>query len=169
MALFVLPNNKLVDGPVRPPVKTAYAMYFDNNRQVAFADTFVELMGAISPGYEVFEASMKYDIRSNLAESLALPVQSNHLLPDTHETEQAAALTTYAELLDTREYSPDAISDYLDFPAVHMLYLPCRIPEEHVEHIVKDDRLVWVCPATEESLLTSLHYWGVVRVMAANS
>jgi hypothetical protein len=165
MALYIIDNNKSADGPISPPAETLYAMYFDGYRSIAFADSFSELMRAISPGYEVFDDDTQAEIRRDLASSIALPLQSLRLIPETHEREQAVAIESYTRLITDGDYDAQDIAAWLDLPAAGDLLLPCLEENAYHKHIINDPRIGWVCTATDELLLLGLHSWSFIRLM----
>lgn len=167
MALHIVPANIAADGPTTPPARTRYAMSFDNGRLLAFADSFYELMCALSPGYEVFEPAMQASLRADYATAIALPVQSMQVLADAHEREQACALEDYAALLHHQPYEPADVAAWLELPAAADLLLPCTETASEHAHVLTDPRIGWVCAATEESLIRGLHEWSVIRLMHA--
>lgn len=170
MALHIRTNNVAADGPVVPQVHTRFAMYFDNARQIAFADSFFELMCAVSSGYETLTEQWQRGIRVEFATSVAPIVQSNAIDSHLEEHDQAQALTDYAHLRqDDGLNVGKLIVRWCTTYSTSELVLACELGNPHKICQPSPQSVVpnvsYLCPGTEESLLRSLHEWGIVKIM----
>lgn len=166
MALYVVPNNKTIDGAVQAPAATTYAMYFDAGAQVAFADSYSELMMALAPGYLLLPEATQAELRKSLAHTLAPLIQSNALNPDDPESLQASILDLHAQVLNG-EAKPEDITHWEESAVPAPLVVLCHALHKK-DH--PDSPHYWhVCAASERLLVRSLHRYGIVKLMKRDS
>lgn len=168
MALYIVQGNIDADGPITPPQKTKYAMSFEAGSKVAFADSFDELLVALVPGYNVVNTDIQLELRFSLATTLAPIIQANALDIELPEASQGAMLDLHAQWIAGTASSKDLTAWENSGPIAPLLGI-CRSLSSH-SHTAEDDSFYWwICPATSESLLRSLHSFGIVRLMVEES
>lgn len=170
MALYIMQGNLDADEPVSPPTKTKYAMSFENGTKIAFADSFLELMVAMVPGYAAVGEEIQMELRYSLGATLAPLIQANALDIELPESIQGAMLDLHAQWIANTASEDDLLSWRSSGPVAPLVGI-CRKISSHVhsDHEEEASDYWWICPATEESLLRSLHSFGIVRLMVAES
>lgn len=174
MAAVLLRNNLEGDGPVTPPLHEdgigfQYCMYLPGNNDVAFADSYPELLDLLIPKYSEMNEEDQMFHRIKLAQSAATRVQAEVLM--AHE--QSEVSPEEWEVL----VSPRAITQpRADWWKCH---IPLVVVETGYEPFTDVPRpasalsdgnaispnLWWIRPVEEEDFLISLHEVGYIAVM----
>lgn len=174
MSVILMRNNVEGDGPVIAPTRDngagyPYCMYFNGNAEVAFAESHLELLDVLMPGYlDVEEAERDYR-RIRLAQSVAAQIQAEILVevsPDDVTEGEWIALTAPRGLSQPRA---DWWTCRVPLVVVETGYEPFTdIPRPASGLPVEDpngDNLWFIRPAEEEDFLVSLHEVGYLRMM----
>lgn len=174
MSVILMRNNVEGDGPVIPPVRDngagyAYCMYFNGGAEVAFAESHVELLDVLIPGYLDFDDAERDYQRIRLAQSVAAQVQAEiiaEVSPDDVTDTEWAALTAPRGVSQPRA---DWWTSPVPLVVVETGYEPfTSIPRPASGLPVDDenrDNLWFIRPAEEEDFLVSLHEVGYLRMM----
>jgi len=175
MATILLRNNLEGDGPVTPPVHEEddlgyqYCMYLPGNIDVAFADSYVELLGVLIPGYAQMPEEEQIYQRIRLAQSAATRVQSEVLMDhDSSEVtkEEWDALVSPRAITQPRA---DWWSCPIPLVVVETGYEPFtdipRPASALSDGNAVSPNLWWIRPIEEEDFLISLHEVGYIAVM----
>lgn len=174
MSVVLMRNNVEGDGPVIPPVRDngtgyAYCMYFNGMAEVAFADSYLDLLEVLIPGYSIFDDAERDYQRIRLAQSVAAQVQAeliSEVEPEDVTESEWAALTSPRGVSQPRA---DWWTSKVPLVVVETGYEPFTsvprpasgLPTDHPDR----DNLWFVRPAEEEDFLVSLHEVGYLRMM----
>ena len=173
MPAIILQNNMEADGPVSPPSHEdgqgyRYCMYYRNDADVAFADTYDELMDVLIPGYNDMNDDDQAYQRILLAQSVAAQIQALLMVDvDTatlSEEEQAVLNAPRGGV------QPEANWWISEVPlvVVETSYKPFTDvprPASGISSAADASNLIWIRPAEDEELLLSLHEVGYLRLM----
>jgi hypothetical protein len=173
MPAVILQNNMEADGPVSPPTHEdgkgyRYCMYFRNDADVAFSDTYDELMDVIIPGYEEMDDAEQAYQRIRLAQAAAAQIQAMIL---AEIEEDAVSPEEYAILTAPRgAKQPEANWWTSDVPLVvvetsYQPFTDVPRPASGISAAADAPNLIWLRPAENEELLLSLHEVGYLRLM----
>lgn len=174
MATVLLRNNLEGDGPVTPPLHEdgmgyQYCMYLPGNIDVAFADSYDELLNILIPGYSKMDEEEQVYQRIRLAISAATRVQSEVLID--HDSSEVSAEEWEALVSPRSIKQPRA--DWWSCP------IPLVVVETGYEPFTDVPRpasalsdgnavspnLWWIRPVEEEDFIISLHEVGYIAVM----
>lgn len=166
MALYIVQGNLDADGAITPPAPTAYAMYFEAGAKVAFADSYTELLTALVPGYDAVPDATCLALRDSLARTLAPLIQSSALDEELPESTQGLMLDLHAAY-SAGTASEESLASWRASGPVAPLVAICARDEDHHHSLRADtsEDIWWVCPATAEALILSLHTYGIVKLM----
>jgi hypothetical protein len=173
MPAIVLQNNLEADGPISPPMHTdgrgyLYCMYFHGDLEVAFADSYEELMDVLIPGYNEMTDEDQAFNRIRLAQAAAAQVQAA-IIASVEEGELSEA--EYEVLMAPRaakQPRADWWRSEVPLVAVETSYQPFTDvprPASALSATADAPNLWWVRPAEDEDLLLSLHEIGYLRLM----
>lgn len=175
MAAIVMKNNLDVDGPVTPPTLEGqevggyqFCMYFNGDQEVAFANTWDELLNVLINGYSDMSEDDKIFHRIRLAQSACAMVQAS-ILVDVTEGEVSAE--EYAILTAPRGLpQPEANWWTSEVPlvAVETSYEPFTTvprPASGLSAAADAPNLWWIRPSDEEEFLISLNEIGFIRLL----
>lgn len=175
MALIVMPNNVEADGPVTPPAHAdgstfRYCMYFHNGFDVAFADTYGELLQVLLPGYENLDEVGRAEQRILLGVAAANQVQAAVIA----EADLSAVSDEDYRTLTAPRIAPAVRADWWSCPVplvvVETAYEPWSDvprPASALSDTQDAPNLWWIRPGDEEEFLLSLHDVGYVRLLEA--
>jgi hypothetical protein len=173
MTAVILKNNAEGDGPILPPTKEdgtgyGYCLYFNNDAEVAFADSPDELLDALIPGYSADVDNQDF-LRIRLAQNAAAQTQAEILFGVDPSTVDE---TTWATLTSPRNVSQpraDWWTSAIPLVVVETGYEPYTSvprPASAIADGLADAPNLWFLrPGEEEDFLVSLHEVGYVRLM----
>lgn len=173
MTAIIVKNNLEEDGPVVPPlhdngVGYRYAMYFRGNVDIAFADSYADLMDVLIPGYDSLSDEDQALSRIQLAQSAAAQIQGMILaaVEDEEISDEEWAV------LSAPRTGPQPRADWwtseVPLVVVETAYQPFTDvprPASGLSSTADASNLWWVRPAEDEELLFSLHEIGYIRLM----
>lgn len=173
MSIVIVQNNLEIDGPVAAPVHDdgkgyRYCMYFNSDIDVAFADTYEELLDVMIPGYSEMSEEDQVFHRIKLAQTAAAQTQAMILasLEDNEVTdEEYQVLSAHRGLPQLRA---DWWTSEVPLVIVETSYQPFTDvprPASALSATADAPNLWWVRPVEEEDFLISLHEIGFVRLM----
>ena len=173
MAAVVLRNNVEADGPIVAPTHEdgtgyRYCLYFNGYATVAFADSYLDLLDALIPGYaDLSEEDAAFE-RIKLAGGVAAVVQAEILAQVDRED---IADEDWAVLIAPRlgaQPRADWWTCEVPLIVVETGYEPFTDvprPASGLSAAADAPNLWWIRPAEEEDFLLSLHEIGFVRLM----
>lgn len=177
MSVYVAKNTSDADEPLAPPARPdgsawPFAMYFNGGYDVAFADTYTELLDVLSPGYAALNDEVDVlTARIRLGVTAAVWAQTMILAEADGE---AVSESDYATLVAPKA-GPAVRADWWSCPiplvVVDGLYQPhtdVPRPASALGDYKQTENLWWIRPQEEEDFLFSLHEVGYIRLMAAS-
>lgn len=178
MSVFLTKNlTNTNESSFIPPTKEngedyIYCMYYNNDTEVAFADTPQELLNVLIPGYETQTDEEQDFLRIRLAQSVAALIQSEvlEIFSANPLSEKEWKTLTYPKS------KPITETIIWDNPTPLILVETCYKPyTEYLPPISqksqgpKTENLCWIKPTEDEELLISLHEVGYIRVMVSST
>ncbi len=176
MAVKIVPNTREGAAPVAPPLNEAgrfyeYGLYYEGGRTIAWSDSFEELVNVLTPGYlDTTDEQERLVKRITLAISAQRTVQAQ-LYVDA-DSDLVRALTDQERaLLDGSSRDQPVIEDWnsdIQLVLITTRYQPhTDTPAPVSKHgpYLQVPNMLWIDPITDESLMTSLHEIGWVRVV----
>lgn len=167
----VLTRNPDAEEKIVDPVKAdgsryRYEMIFEGGRSRAYADTAIELVDALVPGYEAMDEEGRTRARVSYASSLLAPVQATVLqrvdqtaIP---EAEKRVLLQPRFEPVVVEEWSSEVPLVLLD---VHYQpYSDIAAPVSTLESGGDPRNLIWLRAADDLSLVLSLDRAGLISL-----
>lgn len=178
MSVFLTKNlTDNSNGSFIPPIKEngeeyIYCMYYNNDADIAFADTPQELLNLLIPGYSTQSDEEQDFLRIRLAQSVAALIQSEvlELFSTNPITEDEWKILTFPkskpipETVVWRNSTPLILVETCYKPYTE--YLP---PISYKQQGPKIENLCWIKPTEDEELLISLHEVGYIRVMISSA
>lgn len=173
MTAIIMRNNLEEDGPIVPPVKDngqgfQYCMYFRGDVDVAFADSYDELMDVLVPHYSEMSEEDKAFERIRLAQGAAAQIQGMILA----SLDEGAVSEEEWVVLAAPRSGPQPRADWWtsDVPLVvvetsYQPFTDVPRPASAKASTADADNLWWIRPAEEEELLFSLHEVGYIRLL----
>jgi hypothetical protein len=174
MTIQLLKNNSEADGPVIAPIKAdgsgfPLGMYYNGYADVAFADTYAELLDILMPGYAADDEAAQIARRITLAANVAAQTQAS-VMYDADRSDftdaEWEALTTPRTMKQptvlwwTHEVPlvvyETAYEPYTDVP---------RPASAQADGAADAPNLWWIRNVEEEDFLISLHEVGYIRLM----
>jgi|AACY02.2.fsa_nt_gi hypothetical protein len=167
--------------PLTPPTRddgTGYplCMYYRGDTEVAFADTYRDLVEVLLPDYRTLLEASEMDAavaRIELAAAAATIIQA-HLLAETNPDDltdtDRAHLT--APRIGSHAPHPDWWTHPTPLVVVTTSYAPYTDlprPASGISDTHDAPNLWWIDPTSEETLLTTLHDVGYLRLMHATT
>lgn len=151
----------------------AYCLYFNDNSEIAFADTLTELVSALIPGYANLTETDRDVERIRYAQTAAAEVQAEILL---HIDESDVTPEQWAALTSPR-FLPQPRADWwtTDVPLVvvetgYAPYTETPRPASALQDGIEEDNPIWfINPAEEETLLDTLHSVGYLQFLSNDS
>ena len=175
MATVLLRNNSEGDGTVTPPLHEdddsgfQYCMYLPGNFDVAFADSYEDLLSILIPDYSNMKEEEQVYQRIMLAQNAATRVQAEVLMEhDSSEVtkEEWEALNSPRSVVQPRA---DWWSCPIPLVVVETGYEPFtdipRPASALSDGNAVSPNLWWIRPIEEEDFLISLHEVGYIAVM----
>jgi hypothetical protein len=173
MPAIVVQNNMEADGPVSPPVKAGgigyrYCMYFHADLDVAFADTYEDLMEVLVPGYGQMSDEDQTVHRILLGQSAAASVQGAILAtvePGEITDEEYAVLSAQRGLPQPEANWWTCAVPLIAVETSYQPFTDVPRPASGLSASADAANLWWVRPAEDEELLLSLLEIGYLRLM----
>ena len=175
MALVIIPNNSEADGPLEAPSHEdgrpfQYCMYFHDYYDVAFADTYDDLLEALIPGYQQLTEEQAIESRILLGVSAASQIQAQIVA----ESDLSSVTEDQYKTLMAPRIAPSLRADWWTCPiplvvveTAYQPYTDVPRPTSGISDTEEAPNLLWVRPAEEEEFLRSLHEIGYIRLMEA--
>ncbi len=170
---MVMRNNAGPGRAVTPPVHSdgtsyRYCMYFRGGHDVAFANTYLDLLDAMLPRYARLDEIERLNARIGVAHTVAAWTQGRILaeLDEGDVSEEELRV-----LQASRGRTPPHVgvwSSEVAYVVVETSFEPFTdIPRPIGRRFDGADspNLWWICPADEEAFLISLHLVGHVTLM----
>lgn len=172
MSSIIYPAPKLPGDPMPPSVDAnghsfEFCMFFDGGSSIAYADSHLDLMDVLLPGYAQWDSGKQLSERIHLATSQAIWVQAQVWADNT------TPLTAHEEELlgapRTGEHAPTGSWEcQVPLVVVASAYSPFTDIAAPVGYGTTEhgESTVWMIdPSTEETLLTTLHEVGALRLL----
>jgi hypothetical protein len=175
MKAVLLPNSLDGNAVIPPTHKDGrgykYCMYFQDDSQVAFADSYLDLIDVLIPDYSQMSEKERNYQRIHLAQAVALRTQNQVIgqyQPDDASPDEWAVLRAPRALSQPRAdwweckiplivvetgYEP-----FTDIPRPSSAFVPSESEMQN---------LWWIRPADEEDFLMSLHEVSYIQIMAS--
>lgn len=177
MSVIVVKNTAEGEEPLDPPTHPenrlwSYAMYFNGGYDVAFADTYGELLDVLIPGYadltdDVDEATARITLGVRAAVVTQAMILSSADLTDVSDADYA--------VLTAPKVAPAVRADLWMCPVplvvVESLYQPYTEvprPASGLGDYQDAENLWWIRPGEDEEFLFSLHEVGFIRLLTSS-
>lgn len=173
MSATVVKNSFTGDEPILAPLKEdgngyRYCMYFNGDADAAFADTYLELIEMLLPGYSSLEEEDQDVARIQFAQTAAASVQAMILA----ELEEDQVTPEEYEILSVSRQLPQPEVRFwkTDVPLVvvetsYTPYTEVPPPSSALGSTRDVPNIWWIRPTEEEDFLISLHEVGIIRLM----
>lgn len=176
MGYQILPNNPAAGSPLTAPTRPdggayPWCMYYRGDAEVAFADTPTDLLCALLPDYATLTPTDAAVARIELGTAAATIIQAHVLAEaDPASLTEADRTTLTAPRIGADAPHPEWWTCPVPLIVVTTAYTPYTDlprPASGISDTADAPNLWWVRPDTEETLLTSLHEIGYLRLMHA--
>lgn len=174
MSVVLMRNNVEGDGPVIAPTRDngtgyAYCMYFNGMAEVAFADSYLDLLNVLIPGYSDFDEAERDYQRIRLAQSVAAQVQAEIIAEVDPADVTEAEWATLTSPRSVSQPRADWWTSKVPLVVVETGYEPFTSVPRPASGLTADDpnadNLWFIRPAEEEDFLVSLHEVSYIRMM----
>lgn len=183
MATVIMKNSFEGSDAIVPPRHAdesgfQYCLYKPGNFEVAFADTYAELLEVLIPNYTHMDEDEQILSRIRLATSAAVRIQTEVLLTPEYEELIDAGLVSQEELsvLNTPRAIQSPRADWwkckIPLVVVETDYEPFtetpRPASALSDGTAVSPNLFWIRPVEEEDFLISMNEVGYITVMTNN-
>lgn len=175
----VLTRNDLVEADnapeIEPPRKSngdgyRFEMIFNGGGSRAYADTAVELIDVLIPGYEALDTNARVQARVTYGTALLPRVQAT-VLQDVDqeaipEAEKSVLLQPRFEAVVVDEWASEVPLVLLDVHYAPHSEIPA--PRSALEDVASPRNLIWVRVIEDYDMLLSLHDIGLINLAESN-
>lgn len=173
MAITVVRNTATGDEPVLAPTKDSgdgyrYCMYFNGDVDVAFADSILELLDTLIPGYATLSEEDQDVARIQFSQTAAATVQAAimaELEPGDVTDEEYKILGAPRQLAQPTVTFWTSQVPLIAVETSYAPYTDVPRPASGTSATEEDSNIWWIRPMDEEEFLVSLHEIGVIRLM----
>jgi hypothetical protein len=160
------PNEDIVDPVKNDGSRYRFEMICEQGRSRAYADTAVDLLDVLMPGYGALPEDERIKARVEYATGLLAPMQAtilqNHDQSQISDEDKAVLLQPRYEPVQVEEWSSEVPLVLLD---VH--YQPfgdVPAPMSMLEDVVNPRNIVWIRASDEFEMLLSLNRVGFISL-----
>lgn len=168
--MIILKNSPSEEGIIETPLNEygnqySFCMFFNNESEVAFADTYPELLDALIPTYLNQDENQQEYLRIRLAQHAAAEIQSEILynIDLNNLTPQEQKILTHPKQLP--QLPIEWWSSDIPVVIVETAYQPyTNVIKPASSHSIEDN--IWrINPLEEEQFLLNLNEIGFIRLL----
>lgn len=168
--MLILKNNPSEEGIIETPLNQygnqySFCMFFNNETEVAFADSYFELLEALIPMYSQQDENTQEYLRIKLAQQAAAEIQAEILYTVDLET---LALKEQ-KILTHPKHLPQLPIEWwtseIPIVVVETAYQPYTDVIKPASSHEPEDNIWRINPLEEEQFLFNLHEIGYIRLL----
>lgn len=171
--MHIMKNNPSQDGIILSPKNEygnqyTYCMFFNNEQEVAFADTHEELLSALINGYAEADENRQEYLRIIEAQNAAAIIQAEIIsqLDPNLITEKE-----YKTLTHPKQIKQEPVlwwTNDVPLVVVETAYAPYTDVEPPASNKPNEENLWRINPLEDETFLINLHEIGYIRLLGTN-
>lgn len=168
--MFIMKNAPTEEGLVEAPLNEygnqySFCMFYNNESQVVFADTYPELLEALIPGYMNENENEQEFLRIVSAQKAAAEIQAEILTEVNLHTLNQKERNILTHPKNLTQLSVEWWTSEIPLVVVESAYEPyTTVPRPASSH-QKEDNLWRINPIEEEQFLLDLNSIGYVRLL----